>query len=170
MQHRVLAKCPKFWPRAPSKKTTEVGVCAHRLGQWRNASCPVSPKGDNDTLISAIFGECITMIAMRHQGRPVATKFDTKCPHSLTQSVHIGLVKKKKDLNTRRRDNTLEGAPLTTQPICLLHAAVQVEKQRAVRERLQQANTGKNEQMHKARRKNNASNVTDLSRHSNIHV
>ena len=45
-------------------------------------------------------------------------------------------------LNTRRRDNTLEGAPFTSQPICLLHAAVQVEKQRAVRERLQQANTG----------------------------
>jgi len=49
-------------------------------------------------------------------------------------------------LNTRRRDNTLEGAPFTSQPICLLHAAVQVEKQRAVRERLQQANTGKDEQ------------------------
>ena len=56
-------------------------------------------------------------------------------------------------LNTRRRDNTLEGAPFTSQPICLLHAAVQVEKQRAVRERLQQANTGKDEQMHKIKKK-----------------
>ena len=58
----------------------------------------------------------------------------------------------KNNLNTRRRDNTLEGAPFTSQPICLLHADVQVEKQRAVRERLQQANTGKDEQMHEIKK------------------